>query len=124
MTTIDPGQRLAAAVHSEVAALRERTAARTQSQGKPAARRQGTEGLASVVAQRVAGIAADDPQRRQKAFRAFLETALLHELGSTLIHDAAFPTLVDAVQSRLQADAQLARAAEELAGYLLAPSPK
>lgn len=123
MTTIDPGQRLAAAVHSEVAALRERTASRSQAHGKPVARQPGADGLASVVSQRIAGIAADDPHRRQKAFRVFLESAILQALGGALIHDADFPTMVDAVQSRLQSDAQLARAAEELAGYLLrAPS--
>ena len=119
MTTIDPGQRVATAVNSEVAALRERTASRSQAHGKPAARQQGADGLASVVAQRIAGIAADDPHRRQKAFRVFLESAILHGLGGALIHDADFPAMVDVVQSRLQADAQLARAAEELAGYLL-----
>ena len=119
MTTIDPGNRLAAAVHAELAALRERTAARAHVQGKPAARPQEADGVAGAVAQRIAGIAADDPHRRQKAFRVFLESAILHAFGGALIHDADFPAMVDVVQSRLQADAQLARAAEELAGYLL-----
>lgn len=123
MTTIDPGNRLAAAVHAEVAALRERTATKPQAQGKPAARAQEANGLARVVGQRVAGIAADDPHRRQKAFRVFLESAILQAFGDALIHDADFPTMVDAVESRLQGDAQLARAAEDLAGYLLQSPP-
>lgn len=121
MTTIDPGQRLAATLHAEVAALRERSASRAAAPAKAAARPRGPAGLSVLVAQRIAGIAPDDPQRRQKALRVFLETSLLQELGRSLIHDAAFPVMVDAVQSRMQADAQLARAAEELAGYLLEP---
>ena len=123
MTTIDPGNRLAAAVHAELAALRERTAARAQVQGKPAARPQEADGVAGAAAQRIAGIAADDPHRRQKAFRVFLESAILHAFGGALIHDADFPTMVDAVQSRLQGDPQLARAAEDLADYLLQAPP-
>lgn len=126
MTTIDPSQRLAVQVRNEVAALRERTAARAQpGGGSVAARGDRAAALHGALAQRIAAIARDDPQRKQKAFRVFLETALLQELGAGLIHDAGFPQLVEAVQFRMQGDAQLAGAAEDLATYLLqAPAGK
>jgi hypothetical protein len=120
VTSIDPRQRLAAIVRDQVAALRERAAA----QPPPGSGKQGVHpgaatALPGLLAQRIGAISHDDPERRQKAFRVFLETALLHRLGGALIRDASFPTLVDAVQQRMQADAQLAGAADELALHLL-----
>lgn len=120
MTSIDPGQRLAAAVRSEVAAVRERTSAQgPPATAKPSAPQQSGSTLGGALAQRIGAIARDDPQRKQKAFRVFLETALLQELGAGLIHDASFALMVEAVQLRMQGDAQLASAAQELARYLL-----
>lgn len=123
MTSIDPRQRLAAIVRNEVAAFRERAAAQgaqgLRAGGQGHALRPSRADLDALVAQRVGAIPADDPQRRPKAFRVFLETALLHQLGAGLIHDAAFPQMVEAVQARMQQDAQLAAAVEALASHLL-----
>lgn len=123
MTSIDPRQRLAAIVRNEVSAFRDRAAAQAtqgaRGSGKQEAQQRSRAELDALVAQRVGAIPADDPHRRHKAFRVFLETALLHRLGAGLIQDAAFAQMVDAVQARMQEDPQLAGAAEALATQLL-----
>lgn len=121
MTTIDPARQLAAIVRNEASALRGRESARARANPGAATASQRTSGeLASVVAQRVAAIDRNAPDRKQRAFRVFLETALLHELGAGLIRDAGFAEMVDAVQGRMQADPQLAAAADELGTLLVA----
>jgi hypothetical protein len=75
--------------------------------------------LAVVVARRVRAIAADDPERRAKAVRVFLESVLLAELGEALIHDPAFYQLVERVHAEMASDAELARAMDEAAAHLL-----
>lgn len=123
MTSIDPRQRLTALVRSEVAAFQERAgtqrARKTPGTESPQ-RAGGTD--AALLAQRLGAISPEDPQRRQKAFRVFLESTLLRELGGGLIQDPRFPQMVDAVQARIQEDAQLDGAAEEVAVYLLRES--
>jgi hypothetical protein len=76
--------------------------------------------LASVVAQRIQAVARDDPQRKKKAVRIFLESVLLHELGAGLVQDPAFPEMVDAVQQQMQHDRELEVAMNELGELLLA----
>lgn len=123
MTSIDPQQRLAALVRSEVSAYQDRAGTRgARGSGTTEGARGAAPASGSLLAQRLGAIAADDPQRRQKAFRVFLETSLLHELGPALIHDTTFAQMVDAVQSRMQADPQLAEAADAVAAHLLATS--
>lgn len=114
MSTIDPRQRLAAAVRTEAAAFRARAGQRPAA-GQAAA----GPGLQSLVAQRVQALAADDPQRKQKAVRIFLESALLQELGAALAHDPAFADMVAAVHRQMQGDAQLALAVDQLGELLL-----
>ncbi|NML48460.1 hypothetical protein HHL11_32240 [Ramlibacter sp. G-1-2-2] len=114
MTTIDPRQSLTAAVRSEAAAFRARSG--RQPAASPGA---AAPSLQSIVAQRVQALAADDPQRKQKAVRIFLESALLQELGSALAHDPAFSDLVDAVHGQMRGDAQLAVAVDQLGELLL-----
>jgi len=114
VTTIDPRQRLAAAVRTEAAALRART-------GQRAAPSQGTAtpSLQALVAQRVQALDPEDPQRKQKAVRIFLESALLQELGGALAHDPSFGALVEAVHQQMRGDAQLAVAVDQLGDLLL-----
>jgi hypothetical protein len=116
LTTIQPGHELAAILRQQVEAFRPRSAGNGAA---AAAQAQQAPDLASVVAQRIQGIQRDDPQRRQKAVRIFLESVLLHELGSTLVQDPAFPEMVDAVQQQMQDDGKLAAAMNQLGELLL-----
>lgn len=69
---------------------------------------------------RVAALNPDDPGRERKAFRYFLEAALLSDLGSNLINDPKFHQLVDIVQERMEAQPDLLAASQRAARLLLA----
>lgn len=69
---------------------------------------------------RVSALDRDDPDRERKAFRYFLEAALLSELGAGLINDPKFHQLVDIVQQRMQAQPDLLAASQKAARLLLA----
>jgi len=118
---LDPTSQLAALIRVQVASLRRRYEVKN-----PAGKRQpvvgaaaGTPDLASLVAQRIRSIAADDPLREKKAFRLFLETVLLSELGQELLGDPAFSTMVDHVQAEMEGDPDLAKASVDAARLLL-----
>jgi len=122
MSRIDSAGRIAEIIRRQVDALRDpapRGASRTAGQSSRSAAG-GAVSLGAVIARRVQAIDPDDPERRRKAFRVFLESVLLAELGEALINDAGFYQLVDQVQTRMQADADLVRAMDEAAELLLA----
>jgi hypothetical protein len=121
MPGLDPTSQLASLIRVQVASLRRRHEVKN-----PAGKRQpvvgaagGSADLASLLAQRVRSIAADDPMREKKAFRVFLETVLLSELGQELLGDPAFPAMVDHVQAQMESDPDLAKASIEAARLLL-----
>ena len=122
MPGLDPTSQLAALIRLQVTSLR-----RQQAGSKAAVRQQlapkdsaaATTDLATLVAQRVRSIGPDDPQRERKALRVFLETVLLSELGPNLLNDPGFGSMVDHVQSEMEADPDLAAAAREAAQILL-----
>lgn len=73
------------------------------------------------VAQAVAAIAPDDPQRRRKAFRAYLQAVLAKEFAAFHVDDPGFQALVDQVQESMELDQRLQGAMNE-AGRLLLES--
>jgi hypothetical protein len=123
MTRIDGTARLAEIIRRQVDAARD--AARRPSANDQATRAAGggaptgTGPLADVVARRIRGIDEADPDRRRKAFRIFLESALLAELGQQLINDPGFYELVAQVQAQMEADTALASAIDEAGDLLL-----
>ena len=122
MPGLDPTSQLAALIRLQVTALR-----RQQAGSQAAARQQpptndsaaATSDLATLIAQRVRAISPDDPQRERKAVRVFLETVLLSELGANLLNDPGFASMVDHVQSEMEADPELCLAARHAAQVLL-----
>jgi hypothetical protein len=78
--------------------------------------------LEQRIARRVAAIDPDDPRRRQKAFRAFIEAQMLNELGAELTNDASFQQLVDDVVGAMEADHSLRREIDEVTQHLLTPT--
>ena len=133
MTQIDAAAQLAALIRRQMD--RARTPAKPVAEmGASSAVRRTSEsrggataargGVAGLIAQRVQAIPADDPDRERKAFRVFLESVLLAELGSELINDPGFYQLVEQVHLRMEADPDLADAIQEAAAMLLrAPQP-
>jgi hypothetical protein len=101
--------------------------ARAQVAAKPGQARPRAAGtarsLTALIELRVAQIDPDDPQRGRKAFRVFLESVLLQELGGQLNADPRFHQLVDDVQRVLEQDARCALLIQDAITYLLAAGP-
>jgi hypothetical protein len=122
MSSIDSTGQFLNQIAEQVAALgrqsplqkRSGTPARSTRSGRSAA-----PDLQAVIARRVVAIAADDPQRRRKAFRIFLESILCSELGDDLVNDPAFHRLVDNVQQTMEANAELLPAMDRAGEFLL-----
>lgn len=123
MSRIDPSTRIASMVRAALAAQRhEASPVRSRPQGRAPAPAGGRPSdLGSLIAARVAAIPLEDPERRRKVFRAFLEATLLAELGEQLQADPRFGTMVDAVQEQMAADPQVAAAMEQAVQVLLSP---
>jgi hypothetical protein len=122
MTRLDPADRLAALMREQIATLRQRAGRQSQAAPRGAAGT-GTANRSSdparLAAERIRAIDPTDPDRQQKALRAFLECMLATELGSQVVSDPAFPRMVDHVQAQLQADPALAAATQQAAEILL-----
>lgn len=120
MATIDPTSTLLAQIRLQLAAANKASRVDTQPQTrklKPRANQQ--QNPAGLVLQRVASIDPNDPDSRRKAFRFFLESVLLNELGEDLLSDPAFYRLVDQVQQTMEAEEKLRGAIDQAGKYLL-----
>lgn len=115
VTIIDPGS-LATALQAQLA--RAGTRARVPQRGNAAASGESARARTGV-AQRVGTLGRDDPDRRRKAVRIYLESELAREFGAGLLNDPSLPQLLDAVQLRMQEDAETAAAVEALGDLLL-----
>jgi hypothetical protein len=116
-----PVQQIVAAIRAEMSGRVQAGSTRKPAQTKPA---RGTPSRAgSLIAERVRALDPADPERGRKAFRIFLESVLLAELGEELINDHAFYELVDRVQRTMEASPQIAAAMSKAVARLLEPSP-
>ena len=79
-------------------------------------------GIAPATLSRIGALAAADPDRHRKAVRIYLEAVLVQEFGDGFVATHELPGLLDAVQSQMALDPQLAAAAREAAEHLLARS--
>lgn len=80
--------------------------------------------IAGALLKRVQMISSEDPERERKAFRAFLESMLLAELGDSLNNDAGFYQMVDQIHEQMESDPDLAAAIQEAARLLLGDRPR
>lgn len=79
----------------------------------------GRRDVAHLVFKRIKFIEPTDPDRRRKAFRIFIESVLLLELGDELINDPKFYELVNEVELRMRDEAALVQSIEDAADMLL-----
>jgi hypothetical protein len=121
MTSINASAQIAALIRSQVASLRKPSGPTGAKKQAKQGRLQEERDIAGLIAQRVLVIDPDDPQRERKAFRIFLESVLLAELGDELINDPAFYQMVEDVQLQMEGDPELASAISQAAKLLLAP---
>lgn len=122
MTSIDPTGRLLAHLRAQTQDLRREASAAGAPRRPGAERSQATQRrtFEEQLAAGVAAIANEDPQRRRKAFRVFLEAVLLREIEPALINSPGFASLVDRVQSTMESDAALKPAIDEAGALILA----
>ena len=118
MTSIDASQRLALLLRTQISAFQAPPRGERKRAGAAPGQGQSAD-LAGVVAQRIQALAKDDPQRKRKALRIYLESLLLEQLGSELLRDSAFAEMVDAVQCQMEADREIAAAADALSEILV-----
>jgi len=75
--------------------------------------------VANLVAQRIEEISIDDPQRRQRVFRAFLEGSLLEMFGATAVGEPAFQRVLDQVEHAMSDSTETSTAVDRLTDRLL-----
>jgi len=121
MPRIDTASRLAEILRRQIGELRSgRPSPRLSAGDKPGTGHGQVQTLAQVIARRLHAIDAADPDRRRKAFKVFLESVLLAELGDELVNDPAFYQLVEQVQAQMHNDSGLREAMAQAADWLLA----
>jgi hypothetical protein len=117
---LGPVQQIVAAIRAEMAGRVQPGTPRKAPDPKTARRPQARAG--SLIAERVRALDPADPERGRKAFRIFLESVLLAELGEELINDHGFYELVDQVQRTMEASPQIAAAMSKAVARLLEPA--
>ncbi len=128
MSSVDKVDQIVAVIRQQLARVdREETRAPARAATAPAPRAAGVpaarQDVLAVLGRRIRAIDRDDPQRGRKAFRLFLESVLLAELGDSLLNDPQFYRVVDDVQRQMESDPQLAASIDEAIGRLLSQSP-
>jgi len=122
-STIDSVSHLVIAIRTQLGATSRAPTKLRHTRGqsmKTAANRHGAERLDSLISRRIKQIDDDDPQRGHKAFRVFLESVLLAELGEQLINDPKFYQLIDDVQSTMKSDPETGALIDAAIAHLLA----
>jgi len=125
MTTIDPSSRLLAQIRAQALdwkqRLGERREAAPREEPAKSVAAEGAQDWMAQVARAVVAIEPDDPNRRRRAFRIYLQAVLARECGIRQVDDAGFQGLIDRVQETMEADPRL-RSAIETAGDMLLQS--
>ncbi|HZY20746.1 MAG TPA: hypothetical protein VFE82_19920 [Ramlibacter sp.] len=119
MTAIDASHRLALLLRTQVSAFKAPQAAHPKR--KTASHGAGPPAdVAALAARRIQALSPEDPDRKRKALRIFLECLLLQQFGQDLLRDSSFAEMVDSVQVQMEADREVAAAAAALSEILLA----
>ena len=82
--------------------------------------RQWSAEAAKHIVLQIGAIAKEDPQRRRRAFRAFLEGRLIGMMGKDALHSRAFRDLLDQVHDTMSTNKDMVRAMDGVADFLLA----
>lgn len=126
MTNIDSTSRFLVLMREQVsAAARDLRRGKTEvAQPAKPGRPRAAQSAQQMVMQRVLAIASDDPHRRRKAFRIFLESVLADELGKDLLTDPAYHRIVEDVHMAMERNSALAAAIDQAGEYLLTSAHK
>jgi hypothetical protein len=117
--SVGPVQQIVAAIRAEMADRVQTGTAPRRATAKQSRTRSARTG--SLIAERVRALDPADPDRGRKAFRIFLESVLLAELGEELINDPGFYQLVEQVQRTMEDSPRISAAMAKAVGRLLEP---
>jgi hypothetical protein len=95
---------------------------RLQRSKNPRATQDKAVGVSRLIGHRIRALQPDDPNRGRKAFRIFLESILLNELGENLVNDPSFYDMVDTIHSQMESNPQIADAMRDAVDQLLSAS--
>jgi hypothetical protein len=116
VTSIDPTGRLLAGLREQAQTLRRQSPSTPEWQNAQTAK---SDDGSERLARNIAAINKDDPQRNRNVFRAYLQSVLLQEFGTTLANDPAFGALLDRIQDAMEADPALRQSMEQASNLLL-----
>jgi hypothetical protein len=121
MTPINAATAVALFIRQQTEALRSSAHERARPAKRDASASSGQKpsDVATLVFRRIRFIEPTDPDRKRKAFRIFIESVLLFELGEELVNDPKFYELADEVQSRMLGDPGLVKSIDEAGDLLL-----
>lgn len=130
MTRVDPPSQWSVLLRSQLEQMARARSGRAPSaapvQGPAPAAKGDTERASdqASTALRLRAIASEDPERRRKAFRIFMEATLREEFGHVLEGTGDFDALVDEVTTQMYGDPELRKACDLAADTLLAANGK
>lgn len=120
MTSISSVQQIVASIRSGMAG---RVQAKSERKSRTDSSGPEQSGMSRLIAVRIKALDPDDPKRGRKAFRIFLESVLLSELGEGLINDPQFYQMVDKIQDAMECDPRIQAAIEQAVAALLNEKP-
>ncbi len=109
MTRIDAASQLNAIVRAQLESTR-RERAGSSARQRDSKEVQKSPDSEQPMLRQIRAIPADDPERRSKALRIFMEAVLTKEFGARLQVDPGFPHLLDQVIGQMQDDPGLKNA--------------
>jgi hypothetical protein len=120
MTSVGPTSQLISIIREQLNSAQSlRFSKQTHTANNSALSTQSAQGLFEMTAKRIRTIDRNDPFRKRKAFKFFLESVLLGELGEEMINDPAIYQLVEQVQRTMESDDVLSAQIEEAGEVLL-----
>lgn len=120
MTSISSVQQIVATIRSGMGGP---VPAKTGRKARADGRGQEQTGMGRLITERIKSLDPEDPKRGRKAFRIFLESVLLSELGEGLINDPQFYQMVDKIQDTMERDPRILAAIEQATAALLNEKP-
>ncbi|GKS74654.1 hypothetical protein AVME950_07180 [Acidovorax sp. SUPP950] len=118
MTRIDAASQLSAIVRAQLESTG-RVRAASPARQRESKEVQNSPGSEQPMLRQIRAIPADDPERRSKALRIFMEAVLTKEFGARLQVDPGFPHLLDQVIGQMQDDPGLKSACSVAVDSLL-----
>lgn len=119
MSSIPPIDRIVQSIRSQALQGRGRLAVPHKAQEGQRRNRPSTSNAAMCLVRRIREIRPDDPQRRRRAFRSFLEGSLVDLFGPGAVTDSSYQRVLDRVEDAMSSNPDVSAAVGRVADILL-----